>query len=103
MKPIRFVAAALLLLVLTACDGPSEDASGEEIYLETCARCHAPDLSGEVGPPLGPDSNAAAQSDEYLVTTITDGRGRMPSFRQTLSGEQIQRVVDYLRAEQGGT
>lgn len=103
MKPTRFVVAALVLLTLTACNGPSEEADGREIYIETCARCHAADLSGGMGPALGPDSNAAAQSDEYLITTVTDGRGRMPSFRQTLSGEQIERVVDYLRAVQGGT
>lgn len=101
MKPTRCVVAALVLLTLTACNGLSEDAGGREIYIETCARCHASDLSGGVGPALGPDSNAAAQSDEYLVTTITDGRGRMPSFRQTLSGQQIERVVDYLRSVQG--
>lgn len=103
MKPTRFVVAALVLLTLTACNGLSEEASGREIYIETCASCHASDLSGGMGPALGSDSNAAAQSDEYLITTISDGRGRMPSFRQTLSSEQIERVVDYLRAVQGGT
>lgn len=103
MKTIRFVAVALALLAMTACDGPSGDATGEDIYIETCAGCHAADLSGGVGPALGPDSNAAAQSDEYLVRTITEGRGRMPSFRQTLSRQQIERVVDYLRAVQAGT
>lgn len=103
MNTIRFVAVAVALVAMTACDGPSGDASGEDIYIEACARCHAADLSGGIGPPLGPDSNAAARSDEYLVRIITEGRGRMPSFRQTLSSEQIQRVVDHLRAVQAGT
>lgn len=88
-------------VALVACNGPDEAATGEEIYLEVCSRCHSADMSGGVGPALGPGSNAAEQSDEYLVTTISAGRGRMPSFRQTLSEEQIDRVVGYLREQQG--
>lgn len=99
----RLAPLLLLALLLTGCDGPPADASGREIYVEVCARCHAADLSGNVGPALGAGSNAAQQSDEYLVTTIRDGRGRMPSFRQTLSMEQIERVVGYLRDEQSGS
>lgn len=68
--------------------------------MDVCARCHRSDLGGGVGPALGPHSEAADQSDEFLVTVITDGRGRMPSFRQTLSTAQIERVVSFLRQEQ---
>lgn len=92
-----FVAAALLLV---SCSGPPADATGREIYLEVCARCHGPDLEGGVGPALGPGSNASNQDDEYLHSTIRDGRGRMPSFRQTLDSDQIDRVVEYLRSVQ---
>lgn len=100
MRFVRSLAVAVVLMTLTSCRGPDESASGEEIYLQVCARCHAADLSGGVGPALDAGSNAAEQNDEYLVTTITDGRGRMPSFRQTLSEAQIARVVEHLRAEQ---
>lgn len=103
MKPFRFLVLLIGVLLLAACDRPGSDASGREIYIEVCARCHAVDLSGGVGPALGEGSHAAQQSDEYLVTTITEGRGRMPSFRQTLSNEQIGRVAAYLREEQGGS
>lgn len=97
----RLVGALVAVLVLAACDGPDADASGEEIYMQICARCHAPDLRGSVGPALGDGSNAAAQTDRYLIDTVTEGRGRMPSFRQTLSTAQIERVVQYLREQQG--
>ncbi|HEX2152350.1 MAG TPA: cytochrome c [Acidimicrobiia bacterium] len=96
----RLVAAAALALMLAACDGPDADATGQQIFAEVCARCHSADLSGGVGPALGPGSNAASASDEYLVATITQGRGAMPSFQQTLTPEQIERVVTYLRQEQ---
>lgn len=100
MQAPRFI-GVLLVLALAACEGPGADAGGEEIYMQVCARCHADDLSGAVGPALGEGSHAASETDEYLISTITDGRGRMPSFRQTLSSEQIEQVVAYLRERQG--
>lgn len=94
----RAGALAAIALTLAACSlgSPPEDADGEEIYVQLCARCHDADLSGGVGPALGPDSNAAAESDEYFEFTITNGRGRMPSF-SSLSDDQIDRLVGYMR------
>lgn len=92
---------AACLLVLTACtEPPPLDASGQEIFQQVCANCHGEDLSGGIGPPIGAGSNAAEQDDEFLVFTITRGRGPMPSFDSTLTDEQIARVVDYLREKQ---
>jgi mono/diheme cytochrome c family protein len=92
---------AAFLLVLAACaDPPPLQASGQEIYQQLCANCHAEDLNGGVGPAIGAGSNSAAQDDDFLVLTITRGRGPMPSFEATLSEEQIARVVEYLRARQ---
>jgi cytochrome c5 len=92
----------ICLLALTACTGaPRPDATGQEIYEQVCSNCHGADLSGGIGPAVGPGSNAAAQDDDFLLLTITRGRGRMPSFDTTLSDDQIARVVDYLRTAQG--
>jgi mono/diheme cytochrome c family protein len=93
----------MLMLVLSACSpgAPDEDASGEEIYAQLCARCHEADLSGGVAPGLGPDSNAATEDDEYLEFTVSNGRGRMPSF-PSLSTEQLDRLVGYIREVQSG-
>jgi mono/diheme cytochrome c family protein len=101
---MRRVLPAVLLLLLVACaDRPDAGATGAEIFGQICAACHAADMSGGIGPPLGPGSHAAAQTDEFLIATINLGRGsRMPSFRQTLTEEQIRAVVDYIREVQGG-
>lgn len=80
---------------------PPQDASGGEIYQQVCSRCHAPDLSGGIGPPLGPNSGAASQPDEQISQTISRGKGRMPSLSNTLSEDQIERVIAYLREQQG--
>ena len=101
-KAVRFKIVLLAMAaVLVACtDPPPADATGEQIYQQVCANCHGQDLSGGIGPDIGAGSTAAEQDDEFLVLTITRGRGRMPSFDSTLSDDQIVRVVEYLRERQ---
>ena len=101
---LRRVAALSAALALTsACVGrPAPDAGGEEIYLQLCSNCHGDDLGGGVGPSLGAGSNAAGQPDEFLRLTITEGRGRMPSFSSTLDQGQVARLIEYLRQVQTG-
>lgn len=91
-----------LALFAVSCSGPAEDASGSEIYQDVCASCHARDLQGRVGPALGEGSPIAAQSDEYVIDVIANGRGSMPAFGRTLSEAQIDRLVSFLREEQSG-
>lgn len=98
----RAVLTLLMLTALSGCSlgGPGEEASGEEIYAELCARCHGVDLGGGVGPALGSGTNSAVETDEYLEFTIVNGRGRMPSF-PSLDEQQVDRLVAYLREAQG--
>lgn len=98
----RGIVYLLVATLLASCVGrPEPDATGEDIYIQLCSNCHGSDLGGGVGPSLGAGSNAAGQPDDFLLATIHDGRGRMPSFRNTLDDGQIDRLIDYLRSEQG--
>lgn len=98
---IRLSAILILLLASVACVGrPPEGATGEEIYMQVCSNCHGEDLSGGLGPALGPGSISAEQPDDYLHMTILNGLGRMPSFRSSLDEEQVERLIAFLRAEQ---
>lgn len=101
---MRRLLVPLVLFVLTACSGvPAEDAGGAEIYGQLCARCHAANLSGGVGPALGPDSGAARLTDEQVTGIVARGRGSgMPAFGNTLSEAQLGRLVAYLREQQAG-
>ena len=89
------------LLMATSCVGrPADDASGADIYQQLCARCHGEGLEGATGPAIGMGSNSAAQPDSFLVSAITQGRGRMPSFGTVLSDPQLERLVLFLRDSQ---
>ena len=97
----RVAIVAVLGVLISSCVGrPDADASGEEIYLQLCSNCHGDQLAGGIGPPLGPGSNAAHQPDEFLHVTISEGRGRMPSFSSSLTDDQVGRLVEYLREAQ---
>lgn len=91
-----------LVVLLFACGvgEPAEDASGEEIYDQLCANCHGENLSGGLGPALGPGSNSAARPDEFLEVSIMNGRGSMPSFSSSLDDAQLDRLVSYIREVQ---
>lgn len=91
-----------LVSALSSCSvgRPDEDAGGEEIYRQLCANCHADDLSGGLGPALGPRSSSAELPDEFLEVTITRGRGSMPSFSSTLNDAQLDRLIGYIRTVQ---
>lgn len=91
----------LLVLLMTACGSRlAEDASGQEIYEARCSSCHRSDLSGGIGPALGPGSEAVDRPLEYYQVTITSGKGRMPSFGGSLNDDQISLVIDYIRSVQ---
>ena len=103
MKARSAFAFMALALVVSAC-GPSvsPEADGVEVYIQVCARCHADNLTGGLGPPLvGEESPTLDRPEAYIVQTITSGLGRMPSFRNTLTEEQIQLVTDYIFEQQG--
>jgi cytochrome c6 len=68
-----------------------------------CAICHGPDGGGsEVGKSMNvPDLRSQAVqglADAELVQIISDGKSGMPSFKSSLSADQIQALVKYVRA-----
>jgi len=95
---VRFGALMIAVGFLATCTTEIPgDATGEQIYLQLCARCHGEELEGRVGPALGSGSNSAGQPDEFLAFTIENGRGRMPSFSTVLDEDQIDLLVAYIR------
>ncbi len=108
MRILLIGLAAVLAFPLAACggdDSPSGsggEASGEEIYSSNCARCHGPDGEGGVGPQLG----GGAVVDDFpdiadQIAVITDGRGQMPAWGDTLSESEIESVATYEREDLG--
>ncbi len=85
--------------------------NGEVLYQRHCSTCHGSEGKGDgpvAGPPFGtgpfglvlpvggPASVARAFSDGHIYTTITLGRGRMPSYRRILP-EHRWDIVNFIR------
>jgi mono/diheme cytochrome c family protein len=83
--------------------GAAEQDAAEQLFQVHCAMCHGPDGRGDtvIGKSAGiPDLHAAAvqqQSDEALAEFIANGKGVMPPFKNSLSGEQIHALVEHVR------
>jgi ubiquinol-cytochrome c reductase cytochrome c subunit len=78
-----------------------EDLSGRDLFTMACSSCHGIDARGsEVGPDLGPGSEAAEESDSRLGKRIMEGKEEMPAFGSILTDAQVGLLVDYLRSVQ---
>lgn len=85
-----------------ASPGGTTTASGEDaetIYKAQCLACHAADLSGGVGPKLT-DVGARLSADE-ISSRIHNGGGGMPAFKDKLTDDQINTLVNWLSAKKG--
>lgn len=99
MKTIT--AFLLLLFVSTAAlaQNPSTSLIDDPVYQDNCARCHGKKAEGHFmkGPSLT-SGKAAAMSAEDLHKMIANGKGHMPKFADKLSSEQIDTLVQQIRA-----
>ncbi len=88
---------------------PVEVASGKDIYVQNCAKCHKEDGTGgkvEIeGKTLNADNFTAEkmkkEPDEEYYEHIKDGviDEGMPAFKDILKESEIKEVVKYIREE----
>jgi mono/diheme cytochrome c family protein len=72
---------------------PSVEVRGDEVFSQFCASCHGVDAEGDIGPALA----GTELSSEEIVSVVTTGGERMPSWRGTMSEEQMQVVAAYVK------
>jgi mono/diheme cytochrome c family protein len=102
------LAAAVAALASASCatrEGvPAREANQTRAVFErNCAVCHGPRGEGrQVGtltvPPLR-EGRAATDPDERLFAQIRDGGNGMPPFKFSLTDDQIQDLVRFVREE----
>ena len=69
--------------------------NGKRLFAQACAVCHGED--GKSGHGAAP-SLANLKDLDAVLTTITNGRNTMPSFRSAFTQEQIRDVSAYVVA-----
>ncbi len=75
--------------------GGADPVDGKEIFLANCGTCHTLSDAGTTGT-IGPNLDDASPSADKVVERVTNGQGAMPSFKDTLTEQQIQNVAAYV-------
>jgi len=102
--------AAVSCLLIPALAGAGDPKRGEPMYQRYCSGCHGVDGRGggkvfmpHVGP-LNRKGHTELLDDDYVASIITQGgpafgkSGYMPSFKGTLSPDDIADVIAYVRS-----
>lgn len=74
--------------------------SGEAIFHANCAACHGDGGIGNEGPRLVDNSFVQLTGHAGVASTVANGRASvgMPAWGKVLSAEEIDKVVEYIRA-----
>lgn len=94
------VAIVSLVLACGSAPGPSpaDDGApkGQQLYKMHCELCHG--ANGKLGFNGAKDLTASTLSRAEMVAQVSNGKGRMMPYKNTLSIKDIEAVVDYARA-----
>jgi quinohemoprotein ethanol dehydrogenase len=114
LAKIFVLSLASLVCVCAAC-GTRDDVAAvkktetdapRELFARNCAACHGPSGEGrQVGTLQVPTlraGRAAEDPDARLLAQIHDGGKGMPPFKFTLTDEQIQDLLRFVREELQG-
>jgi cytochrome c6 len=98
-----FVVLTFFAVPITRANPAPDNAATSATFRTKCAMCHGPDGAGStVGKSMNvPDLRSPEVQklpDAQLVQTISDGKGGMPSFKSSLSEDQIHSLVSYVRS-----
>jgi cytochrome c6 len=100
---VLFVGLTLFVVSIVEANPGPDSAASSATFRTKCAVCHGPDGSGsEVGKSMNvPDLRSAVVQklpDAELAQVISDGKGGMPSFKNSLSEQQIHALVANVRS-----
>ena len=90
----------LALVALVA--APMASADGKALYDAKCAMCHGKDGVAKTTAKGSGNFNDAKWQEatklEAVVTTVTDGKGKMKGYKDKMSAEDIKAVAQYVKA-----
>jgi len=101
MRRILSLAVALGLILMVAAPAASAGDVAAD-YKAKCQMCHGPDGKGTAtGTKMGAKDwhspEVQKQTEAQLITTISDGKGKMPAYKAKLSADQIKALAAYVK------
>jgi mono/diheme cytochrome c family protein len=92
--------SVLLALTEVSAQTPSDATlTTNPVFQKNCAKCHGGTAEGRHfgGPSLISEKATSASADD-LRNVITNGKGRMPKFASKLTAEEIDTLVQQIKA-----
>ena len=96
--------APIALVAMVGCSASGSSAMeqqppstpGEALYKSQCVMCHG--RKGDLGLSGAKDLAKSTLTEEGMNAVVTNGKGAMAGFGNTLSAEQIKEVVVHVRS-----
>ncbi len=99
MKTFRLVVTVASVFVVVTGAFAQTKLTADPVFQQNCSKCHGKDGDGRFmgGPSLIADKATGMSADD-LNKTITEGKGRMPKYGGKLTPEQINTLVQEIKA-----
>ena len=103
LATLRLVGACVLIMAIAASASAEDSKTAASTFAQKCAECHAADGSGATT--IGKSANipdlrspqVQNQADAAMKDIIAHGKGVMPAFGTSLSNDEIDGLVVYVR------
>ena len=100
-RPVLIALCSFFLASVSFAQTPSSDGglTSNPVFEKNCAKCHGKTAEGRHfgGPSLASEKVAASSADD-LKNMITNGKGRMPKYAGKLTPEEIDTLVQQIKA-----
>jgi mono/diheme cytochrome c family protein len=99
---IRSLVALAAVFFLAGAVGFAQS-SGEATYKAKCQSCHGaegmpnPGIAKAMGVKPASDPSVKSLSEAQMIADTTNGKGKMPAYKNKLTDAQIKDSVDYFR------
>lgn len=102
LKTIRFAIAMSFFSAFVAASAQTSAATSltaNPVYQKNCAKCHGKTAEGRhFGGPSLVSQKATTASIDDLAKIITNGKGRMPKYSGKLTPQEIDALVQQIKA-----
>lgn len=94
MKIKEIVLQIVFFVVMTSFINPNQQPAGKAVFEENCSKCHGKDGSKKVFGVKSLQKSQLTTAENFAI--ISNGKGKMPSWKEALTNEQINQVIEYI-------